>query len=252
MDKTLVRQGVALLEFRLGRIQEAIKQTYAQQEYLRQSRGLLDQTLTTYTPLIDFYVLLNDFTSAHEALTTATGLLAPPMDKFMGFSAAIIYAREKDLDAARLSLQAAREVMEQFQLKTLNIQVHLVESVISEVQGDLNAVADHCMKAIEQINQAVVGTSLQFGITQIYAQMARAQTRAGELDAAEKSIEAGFRLDPSEPMLWVEKSRLQQAKKMPQLALASVNYALAIWKDADENYVMLKRARALAAELPGQ
>ncbi len=36
---------------------------------------------------------------------------------------------------------------------------------------------------------------------------------------------------------------------MPQLALASVNYALAIWKDADEDYVMAQKARALAAEL---
>jgi Tfp pilus assembly protein PilF len=86
-------------------------------------------------------------------------------------------------------------------------------------------------------------------MTQIYAQMARAQTRMGDLAAAERSIETGFRLDPSEPMLWVEKARLQQARDMPQMALASVNYALAIWKDADEDYVMLKRALGLAAEL---
>ena len=56
------------------------------------------------------------------------------------------------------------------------------------------------------------------------------------MDKAEDSIEAGFQLDPSEPWLWVEKARLQQARDMPQLALASVNYALAIWKDADEEY----------------
>ena len=87
---------------------------------------------------------------------------------------------------------------------------------------------------------------------QIYAQIARAQTRLGELDKAEDSIEDGFLLDPSEPWLWVEKARLQQARNMPQLALASVNYALAIWKDADEEFIMLKRARELAAELQSQ
>ncbi len=43
--------------------------------------------------------------------------------------------------------------------------------------------------------------------------------------------------------------RLQQAQNMPQLALASVNYALAIWKDADDGYVMADRAKRLAAEL---
>ena len=79
--------------------------------------------------------------------------------------------------------------------------------------------------------------------------MSEAQIQAGSLDAAAQSIDAGFRLDPSEPMLWQVKARLQQAQNMPQLALASVNYALAIWKDADEDYVMVKNAHVLAAEL---
>ena len=52
-------------------------------------------------------------------------------------------------------------------------------------------------------------------------------------------------------MLWLVKARLQRAKNMPQLALASVNYALAIWKDADDDYIMANRAKALVAELGG-
>jgi Tfp pilus assembly protein PilF len=82
-----------------------------------------------------------------------------------------------------------------------------------------------------------------------YSRVADAQIRVGDLDAAEQAIEAGSRIDPSEPCLWVSRARLQQARNMPQLALASVNYALAIWKDADEAYVMVKRAHALAREL---
>ena len=251
-DKILVRQGAALLEFRLGRLNEAIRQTFAQEEFLRQSQGLLDLTLSIYTPLIDFYILLGDFESAHKALDTATGLLTPPVDKFMAFSAAMLQARENDIEAARASLQQAREVMNQFQLNFLEAQASLVEYVISNVQGDYIAMADHCRKAIEQINQSVVASGLQIGLSQIYAQMAKAQIKSGDLDAAENSIDEGFRLDPSEPMLWVEKGRLYQARNMPQMALASVNYALAIWKDADEDYVMLKRAQTLAAELQSQ
>ena len=252
MDKTLVRQGAALLEFRLGRLNEAIRQIYEQEEFLRQSQGLLELTLSVYTPLIDFYALLGDFESAHKALDTATGMLTSPADKFFAFSAAGLQARENDIEGARASLQQARDVMNQFQLKFLEVQVNLVEALINDVQGDYVAMADHCMKAIEQINQSVVAGGLQIGLSHIYASMARAQIMSGNLAAAEKSIEAGFRLDPSEPLLWVEKGRLQQARNMPQLALASVNYALAIWKDADENYVMLKRALALAADLQSQ
>jgi tetratricopeptide (TPR) repeat protein/TolB-like protein len=251
-DKVLVRQGVAALEFRLGKVGEAIKQTRAQEEFLKQSQGLLGITLSIYTPLIDYYVLLDDFDSARIALDTATGMLAPPMDQFMAFSAAIIQARDHDIEGARASLLRAQAVVEQFQLRYLQAQVHLVEVGINEVQGDFVAMADNCMKAIKHIDQAVLNADLQFGSTYIYAQMARAQIKSGNPGAAEKSIEMGFRLDPSEPMLWVEKARLQQAQNMPQLALASVNYALAIWKDADEAYVMLKNARALAAELQAQ
>ena len=251
-DKILLLQGTTQLELRLGRIGEAIRQTYAQEEFLRQSQGLLELTLNIYTPLIDYYVLVGDYGSARSALDTATGLLTPPLDKFMAFSAAIIQARERDVDAARASLQQAREVTEQFQLNYMQGQVHLVEAIINEEQGDFVAMAEHCTQAIERINQAVVATDVQLGLPQIYAQLARAQIRLGKLDAAGKSIEAGFHLDPSEPVLWVEKARLQQAGNMPQMALASVNYALAIWKDADEDYVELHSARSLAAELQSQ
>jgi len=251
MDKILVRQGVAQLELRLGRIGEAIRQTYAQEDYLRQSQGMLELTLSIYTPLIEFYVLLGDFDSARQALNTATEMLAPPADKFLAFHAALIQAKEKDFDAAYASLQSAREVMELFQLKYLEVQSHMVEAIINETKGDFAAAADHYEKTIAEINQSVFVLSSEIGVPQIYAKLAMAQIRVGDLYAAEKSIEAGFRLDPSEPMLWVEKARLQQARNMPQLALASVNYALAIWKDADKNYVVAVKAREQAAELQG-
>jgi len=248
-DKALVRQGEALLEYRLGRIGDAIRQTYAQEAFLRQSTGLLDLTLSIYTPLIDFYLSLGDFDAAHETLDTATGMLNPPVDKFMSFSAAVIHAREKNIDAARASLQNAREVVDQFKLTFLQSQFDLVEGVISEASGDFSSTAAFYLKAIEQIDKTVVANGLQIGVAQIYAQIAKAQTLSGDLVAAEKSIEAGFRLDPSEPALWVEKARLQQARNMPQMALAAVDYALAIWKDADEAYIPARDARALAAEL---
>ena len=177
------------------------------------------------------------------------GMLNPPLDKFLAFSMANIQASEKNIDAAYASLQEAREVVEQFQLKTLEIQVQMVHAIISEAEGDFAAMAEHFLKAIERINHSVVAAEVQTAVPKLYSEIARAQIEIGSLGAAEKSIEAGFRLDPSEPMLWVAKARLQQARNMPRMALASVNYALAIWKDADEDYVQAKIAWTLAAEL---
>ncbi|MGB5291444.1 MAG: tetratricopeptide repeat protein [Lysobacterales bacterium] len=197
MQKSQVSEGNALLEFRLGKVREAIRLTFEQEQYMLQSQGLLDVTLSIYVPLIEYYVLLGDFKAAHAALDTATGILTPPADKFMAFSAAVIHARENDIMAAEAALELAREVMEQFQLAYLGAQVELVEAIISEAKGDYAAVADHSSKTIEQLKETAVGNSVQFGLPQIYAQIARAQTRLGDLGKAEESIEAGFQLDPS-------------------------------------------------------
>jgi len=251
LEKTHVMQVTAHLEMRLGRISEAIRQIYAQEEYLRQSLGLLDVTLRVYTPLIDLYISKDDFKAAQEALATAKGMLTPPVDKFLGFSEAVLRAQAKEIDAAYAALQVAREIVEQFHLKFLEIQLNMVQAIINEAEGDFAAMADHYQIAIEKINHSVLGGDMRSAVPHIYAEVAKAQIETGKLDAAELSIETGFRLDPSEPALWLARARLQQARGMPQLALASVNYALAIWKDADEDYVMAKKARALATELQG-
>ena len=128
----------------------------------------------------------------------------------------------------------------------------MVHAIISEAEGDFAAMAEHYLNAIERIEHSVVAAGLQVAVPQIYSEVANAQIEIDNLGAAERSIAAGFRLDPSEPALWLAKARLQQARNMPQLALASVNYALAIWKDADEDYVTAKKARALAAELQSE
>ena len=249
MEKVYVRQGVARLESRLGRIQAAIGQTREQEEYLLQSQGLLDVTISVYTPLIEYYILLGDLQAAEKALDTANGLLAPPLDKFLSFSEALIHAENHDIPAANLSLQRAQEIVDQFQLKFLMLQVNIVKARISMVEGDFQAMANHYQQAIDQMNRSVVLGDLSIDTPLLYSRVADAQTAMGDLDAAEQAIEAGSQMDPSQPLLWVSRARLQQARNMPHLALASVNYALAIWNDADEDYVTVKKARELARDL---
>ncbi len=249
MDKVKVRQCAAQLEFRLGRVHEAIRQTEAQEEFLLQSRGTWEVTLNVYTPLIEYYIMLGDFDSAWDALNTAKSLLTPPLDKFLGFSEALIHAKEKDVDAALISLQHAEEIIDQLQLKFLQFEVYFIRARISEAEGDYEAMAKLNLKAIEHLNRSVVAGDLRLVVPLIFARVADAQIIIGNLDAAEQAIEAGSRADPSEPMLWLARARLQRARNMPQLALASVNYALAIWKDADENFIMAKKARVLSGEL---
>ena len=248
-DKTLVRQGAAQLEARLGRIREAIRQTVAQEEFLSQSQSPLDVALSVNVPLAAYYIHLNDMQAARDALDAAKSVLQPPLDKFLAFAEALIHVNENDLDAAKASLDQGREVIEQFQLKMLEFQIHMIRARISEAQADFAAAAAHYQQALENIEHSVVVGDLNLPVCQIRAEIAKTQVETGDLHEAGKSIEAGLRLDPSEPMLWVAKAMLQQAQNMPQLALASINYALAIWKDADEDYALAIEARTLANEL---
>ena len=101
------------------------------------------------------------------------------------------------------------------------------------------------------MQHSVFAADLSVAVPQTYARVAMAQIETGQLAAARNSIEAGSQVDPSEPVLWVAKARLQQAQDMPQLALASLGFALAIWKDADETYVDMTEAMAFAEELQG-
>ena len=105
---------------------------------------------------------------------------------------------------------------------------------------------------MQQIDRSFIAADLyaQY-VPELYAELANAQVLAGDLDGAEESLNRGFRLDPSEPNLWSAKARLQKASGLSHLAVASINYALAIWQDADPQFDQWKEARALAGEITG-
>jgi tetratricopeptide (TPR) repeat protein len=171
------------------------------------------------------------------------------MDQFLAFSQAMVEASEKDFVAAEASVARGIDVIEMFKLKIMQFQVSITRGSIAREREDYVAMAGHYLDSLDLIEHSVVANELQIAVPRIYAGLAVAQVYTNQLDEAGRSLAAGFRLDPSEPMLWLVKARLQKAQEMPQLALASVNYALAIWKDADADYILANRAKALAAEL---
>jgi len=251
-DEVYVRQGAAQLQYRMGKIHEAIRLTYDQEEFLRQSQPPFAVAISIYAPLIEYYLDIEDTSAARGALESALGMLQAPMNQFLAFSEAMIQAREKDFAAAEVSVERGIDVVEMFKIKVMDFQVLITRARIAQERADYVAMADLYLEALETIEHSVLASELQVAVPRIYAGLAIAQVRSNQLDAAERSLASGFRLDSSEPTLWLVKARLQQAQNMPQLALASVNYALAIWKDADDDYIGVGRAKALAAELSNE
>jgi tetratricopeptide (TPR) repeat protein len=249
MEKTLVRQNAVLLEARLGRMREAIEQTLAQEKYLSQAQSPLQVALGVYLPLASYNMLLDDLDAARDALVKARSQLQPPLDKFVAFAEALILIEEDDLEAAQGALESGREVIDQFQLKVLDFQIHTVRARIAEAQEDFEVMEEQYLLALHNMQYSANAADLSFVVPSVYAEIAKAQIRMGKLDEARQSIEEGYQLDPAEPSLWVARAMLQKAQGMSQLALASLTYALAIWGNADDAFVPAGEARDMAGEL---
>jgi Tfp pilus assembly protein PilF len=73
--------------------------------------------------------------------------------------------------------------------------------------------------------------------------------KEGRLEEAEYTIKQGMLLDPNNPGLWLQQARLQQTRGQRSLAAASVQYALAVWENADSEYHRVREARDMLASL---
>ena len=249
-DRGEVHQASSFLEARLGRIDAAIEQLYAAEEFFRQTLAPFQVALETYYPIVGLNLHRGDVERAEAALASGMGMLQPPMDKFLAFCEAEILVQRGALDQAGQALVRGEEIIEQFKLDSLRFQITLVEANIHEARGDYDGETNSLKLALQQIDRSFIAAELYAHyVPKLYADLANAQVLAGDLDGAEESLDRGFRLDPSEPNLWSAKARLQKASGMSLLAVASINYALAIWQDADPQFDEWKEARALASEI---
>lgn len=250
VHKSQVLGAATALEIRLGRMRAGIEQLYQLEELLVQFQAPFSVALSIYQPMVRAYCSLGDTDSANEVFGIAQSMVAPPLDKFLAFTEAQILFEQGDYDGAEAAVQRGSEIIEQFKLEDLKFLRDLINGFILRKRGDYPGSSAAFRGALERINRSVLGGSeLYRELPAFNAELAHSLILGGELDQAEKALDEGFRLDPSHPMLWLNKARLQYASDLPQLALASVNYALAIWKDADPEYRDLRTAQSLEQEI---
>ena len=250
VHKAQVRATAAEFETRLGRIRVAIEQLYLQENFLVEFQPPFAVTLEVYLPMVRLYCALGDQDRAQEILDIAHGMVAPPLDKFLAFSEVAILLQREDYDGAEAAVLRGAEIIEQFKLEDMKYLIDMLDGYIKRERGDYPGSSAAFWATLDRINHSVLGGSeLYRELPYFNAELAHSLVLGGELDQAEKALAEGFRLDPSQPLLWVSKARFQFASGLPQLAQASVNYALAIWKDADPEYHQLKEALSLEQEI---
>jgi tetratricopeptide (TPR) repeat protein len=238
-----------MLEVRLGRIRRAIELTAQQLEFTRQSLRPVGQVFAYSVPVVQYSLLLNDIELAGKTLQEAQPMLQPPMDQFLSFSEATILARKGEFEASRAALEQGRAAIELFKADYLAFQIPLTAGVIAYEQEDWAAAARRFEEAILKAEQSIMASEFHMRLSLMYGACAQMHVRSGELELAQEVLDAAFRRDSSEPSLWFARALLQQARANPQMALASVNYALAIWSDADPEYLDYQAALALRDEL---
>ena len=248
--KAQVRGAVAVMEFRLGKVRAGIEQLYLLEEFMTQFESPFQVALATYSPMVRAHNSLGDPDTAQEVLNIALGMVAPPLDQFLAFNEADILIHREDYDGAEAAAQRGADIIEEFKLEDMKFLNDMIAGYILRKKGDYPASVAAFRASIERIEHSVIGGSELYGqLPAISAELAESLVFAGELDEAEKVLAEGFRLDPSEPVLWVSKAHFQFASGLPQLAQASVSYALAIWKDADPEYEELLEALSLEKEI---
>ena len=171
------------------------------------------------------------------------------MNQFLAFSEAMVFARKGDIERASAALDTAVAVVEHFKADYLAFLVSLSEAEIANAREEFSEAGRHYRDAIEEANRSVFAAGLQAEQSAIFAARASAHVRAGELDLAQSVLDYAFKRDSAEPDLWVSRAMLQEATGAPHMALASVNYALAIWADADPDYIHFQQAADLKQRL---
>lgn len=250
LDKGLVRQGAYQLETRLGKINAAIEQLQQMEEFYSQSLPPFEVVITVYAPMVRSYCALGDTVKAEETLNKSLEIVYPPLDQFLAFSEVLLLISKNDYDGAESALNRGVAIIDQFKFEDMRFQVDLLAGYLLRKRGDHSGSAESFLAARQKIER-IVTSGIEFGLLlpMLDAELARSLVMSGDLDMAEQVLDQGFRLDPSEPLLWVAKAHFQLASGLPQLAQASVNYALAIWKDADPEYYQFARARELEAKI---
>lgn len=242
-------QVESYLEFRLGRIGRSLELTQEQLPFIQEALTPVEQVFTYNSPVIKLYTELNRLDEAESALLTAKQALQPPMDQFFAFSEVTLAARRGDLDDATAALEAGMRIIEHFKADFMSFMVPRSEAEIAEARGDYSAAGRFYRETIEQMRRSVIASGSLGGQSELYGACARAHVRARELDVAQSVLDHAFKRDGAEPRLWAARAMLQEANGSTQMALASINYALAIWADADPDYVDYQEALDLRQRL---
>lgn len=168
--------------------------------------------------------------------------LAPLLRDAAGLGLAPLFTELGQADSARIYLQGVRNFADTYKLEVMRPVIQTFEASLASLEGDY-------ARALREVDAAIgEGRSgrRQFRIR------ARALIETGRLADAEQTLDLAVKLDPSDAELRIERARLRIAQNQEADARAELERAMAIWRDADPDYVRLIEAQVLLDSLEGE
>lgn len=248
-QKSKVLEAESSFNYRLGKINDAIEIVRQGEPLLASFLPPLSQAFAIHGPLIMYYGAIGEFEKAEASYADANAILGPPLNQFLPLYRARMLVRRGQFDEADEAIAITEGIIEQFKMQALQFLVELNKAVVLEERGNYTAATEHYDDAITLIRQSTLAGDLQMMLPAIYAASARSYTLNGDFVKAHERLDQGFKLMQADPWLWTERARLQKEQDETELASASIQYALAIWKNADESFFDYADARQLAVEI---
>jgi tetratricopeptide (TPR) repeat protein len=247
--RVAVYNAEQVLEIRRGRLTRAMQLIEEQQAFSRQVMAPYEQVFNSTIPLVQLNIQLDRVEAAEELLESAQQSIQPPLSEFLAFSEAMLRARTHEFETAEAAMRAGVRAVELFKADYLAFQIPLSAAEIARERGDYSAAARYYQESIDGVNRSIMATALEREFSVLYSACARMHIKSGDLDAARSMLDYAFKRDMAEPRLWLGRAELYRASGSLEMAMAAVDYALAIWAHADPDYIVYREARALRDEL---
>ena len=174
-------------------------------------------------------------------LETVKAEIPAPYNQLVGVGQAWVYADLGDVPQAREVLAQAVTVVETFKFETFRPSIALIEGMIAEAAGDLEAAVGHFREA----NESAVQVEPTYQV-----RLARALRLHGDRKEAAEVLAKAMLVDPEHPRLQFELARLLAEQGKADEARSHLDRVLRAWAGADADFPPAREAAELAARLP--
>ncbi|MEN8006260.1 MAG: tetratricopeptide repeat protein [Candidatus Krumholzibacteriota bacterium] len=211
--------------------------------------AIYEATLEIQSPLqanIIYSVMLPAASMAGRPTETLSRLaevksrIPAPFTDLAGIGEAWVYADLGQVSAATASLAAAVSIVDSYKLETFRPSISLIEGMIAEAAGDLDAAIPHFREAADKAIKPDPSYQVR---------LARALRLTGEDEEAMAVLQDALKIEPAHPEYNLELAHLHHRRDDPVKARKHLNVALEAWGGAGPEYLPAREARQLADQL---